>query len=95
MGGCYAERERSQCSSRFHIVQFTLAEVTAPGYRRAQAVAIISGSARLRFIRQSGLLLAGHGTGVPHLLNLIAPSFFVGIPKALPKIFSPAGWERG
>ena len=42
----YAERKRSQGSSGFHIVEFTLTGVTAPGYRCAQAVAIISGSAR-------------------------------------------------
>lgn len=49
----YAERERSQGSSGFHIVEFTLAAVTAPGYRRAQAVAIISGFARRAPIRPS------------------------------------------
>jgi hypothetical protein len=37
MRGRYPERERSQGSSYFHIVKFTLAGIIAPGYRRAQA----------------------------------------------------------
>jgi hypothetical protein len=49
----YAERERSQGSSGFHIVEFTLAGVTAPGYRRAQAVAIIFSLDRSAPIRSS------------------------------------------
>jgi hypothetical protein len=37
MRGRYAERERSQDSSCFHIVEFTLTGSIALGYRHAQA----------------------------------------------------------